>query len=104
MARSVTPSPGRKSDKLWRDAINVAVHRDISKQDKKNYLAGIAEKLVLLAYAGDVSAMKEIGDRLEGKPAQAIIGGDADTPPVRILHEADKDIIARYINSRKGIE
>lgn len=33
---------------------------------------------------GDLSSFKEINDRLEGKPAQAIIGGEEDDPPVKI--------------------
>lgn len=102
MAAPINPK-GSKSEKHWRDAIRRAVAADDGTKKTKRLFV-IAEKLVTMAEAGDMAAIKEIGDRLDGKPAQAIIGGDADTPPVRILHEADKDIIARYINSRKGIE
>jgi len=33
---------------------------------------------------GDLASFKEINDRLEGKPAQAIIGGDEDDAPISI--------------------
>ncbi len=34
----------------------------------------LAERLFAEAMAGDVVAIKEIGDRLDGKPAQAVVG------------------------------
>lgn len=33
---------------------------------------------------GDVQAIKELGDRLDGKPAQAVVGGDEEDAPVQI--------------------
>jgi hypothetical protein len=73
---------GAKSDKLWRDAISLAVHRVCAGDEsgRKN-LAVLAEKLVNKAMEGDVSALKEIGDRMDGKPTQMTevsgVGGDA---------------------------
>jgi hypothetical protein len=47
-------------------------------------LDAAADKLAKLAIDdGDKWALEEIGDRLDGKPAQAIIGGDEDEPPIR---------------------
>lgn len=41
-----------------------------------NDLAKAAEKLAAMAMEGDVQAMREIGDRLDGKPVQAVdMGG-----------------------------
>lgn len=73
MARPHRPK-GAWSDKAWRDAIRVAVmrvHTD-PKQGKK--LNALADALVNAGLSGDVSALKEIGDRLDGKVAQAITG------------------------------
>jgi hypothetical protein len=39
----------------------------------------LAERLLTEAMAGDMVAIKEIGDRLDGKPARAVIG-DPDRP------------------------
>jgi hypothetical protein len=72
LASRITPSKGSKPDKLWRDAIAVAVHRAINEQEKKNNLAALAEKLVEKGLSGDVMALKEIGDRLDGKASQDI--------------------------------
>lgn len=48
-------------------------------------LREIGEKLKELAIAGDIVAMKEIGDRLDGKVPQAQIHmGDEDGGPVRV--------------------
>ena len=64
----------------WRDAIN----RALAKRDEREQgraLANLAEKLLAAAEIGDVSALRELGDRLEGKPAQAVqLVGDADNP------------------------
>ena len=58
------------SDKAWRDAIRKAVNqRD---KDGSKALERLANTLVRLGEDGDVSALKEIGDRLDGKAAQAI--------------------------------
>lgn len=63
---------GAKSDKAWRDALMLAVNERAPDGGKK--LRKIAEKCVDSAMAGDMQAIKEIGDRLDGKPAQAITG------------------------------
>jgi hypothetical protein len=66
MAVRDTPSKGGKPDKLWRDALMVAVKR--TDKDGRVLLSKIAEKCVLAAAEGDLQAMKEIGDRIDGKP------------------------------------
>lgn len=60
---------GAKSDKLWRDAIMRAVRR-IEEGQSAQYLERVADQVVKLALAGDMTAAKEIGDRLDGKPHQ----------------------------------
>jgi len=83
LAARKTPSQGGKPDKLWKDAIRIAALRPDAEGRKK--LAVIADKLVDAAIAGDVAAMREIGDRLDGKPAQAIIGDDEAAPIKTVL-------------------
>lgn len=53
--------------KPWRDALN----RAIAQQDGKK-LRAMADKLIAQAMKGDVSALKEIGDRLDGKAIQQV--------------------------------
>ena len=55
-------------DKPWADALRLVVFRD-DEMGKRRLLA-IAEKCAAAAMGGDMQAIKEIGDRLDGKPAQ----------------------------------
>jgi len=53
---------GRK----WRDAINKAIARD------KQALERVAKALILKAEEGDIPAIKELGDRIDGKVSQEL--------------------------------
>lgn len=62
--------------KPWAEALNRAL---LAEDGKK--LRALADKLVDRALEGDVTALKEIGDRVDGKPAQSLtVGGDQDNP------------------------
>lgn len=52
--------------------------------DDSKALRGIARSLIAAASEGKMDAIKEIGDRMDGKAAQAIIGGDNDDPEIRV--------------------
>jgi hypothetical protein len=71
----------RWSDKAWRDAIRVAVNR--VEEDGGKKLAKLADALVTAGLDGDVPALKEIGDRLDGKVPQAHVGGGEEDNPIR---------------------
>lgn len=81
---------GPFADKLWREALRRAV---LKRVDKEQRLDRIAEKVVAAAEDGKLDAAKEIGDRLDGKAAQAIIGGDADDPAIRIITRIERVIV-----------
>lgn len=53
-------------------------------EDNPRKLRKIAEALYDKAVEGDVQAIKEIGDRLDGKVPQGIIGGDDGDPDVKV--------------------
>lgn len=57
-------------DKPWADALRIVVFRD--DEAGKRRLMKLAEACAAAAESGDMQAMKEIGDRLDGKPAQAL--------------------------------
>ncbi len=78
---------GQQRDKPFRDALRMEIAG--ADGDFKR-LRRIANALLEKAEAGDVSAIKEIGDRLDGKPAQ-MISGDEDGAP--ILHEIRRVIV-----------
>lgn len=66
--------------RIWRDAIQRALQKR-SRTDQVEALDDLAEQLLVKAQAGDVTALKELGDRLEGKSAQQItLAGDPDNP------------------------
>lgn len=77
---------GPKSDKIWRDAIMLAIKRDA--EEGGRHLDRLARKLIEKAAEGDVSALKEIGDRLDGKPSQSVaVGQDPDLGPLTVTWE-----------------
>jgi len=53
----------------------------------------LAEKLVVLAEAGEQWAFKELLDRVDGKSPQALVGGDEDDNPISI-----REILIRAID------
>lgn len=62
---------GRKGEKFWADAVKRAVNRRLeSEEGKPKKLERLADRLVDAALDGDIQAMKEIGDRLDGKATQ----------------------------------
>jgi len=76
---------GPWAGKPWRDALRVAVLLPIDDERKgKTKLEACALALVRAGIVGDVPALKEIGDRLDGKVPQALVGGGEDDPPIRI--------------------
>lgn len=94
MAARKTPSGGRKSDKPWRDAILLAVNE--RGPDNQRRLRRLAECLVAEGLEGDVVALKEIGDRLDGKATQPI-AGDKDHDPIAVTMDLSEAEVARRI-------
>jgi hypothetical protein len=67
------PAGSPNKDKPFRDALRMEIS-DADGDRKK--LRAIAAALVAKASEGDVQAIKEVADRLDGKVAQAIVGED----------------------------
>lgn len=67
--KSGNPGGRSKSEKLFRDALSLAVKRT---SGDKTMLGEIAEALVAKAMLGDVPAINAVADRLDGKPAQDV--------------------------------
>jgi hypothetical protein len=63
--------------KQWTSAIERALEkRAKTNQTRAEVLDEMAEKFLKACDEGDLQSFKELGDRLEGKPAQAIVGAD----------------------------
>ena len=65
--------------KVWHAAIMRALERRKPADERIAAIDELADKLLDLVAKGDLGALKEFGDRLDGKPAQAIVG-DPDAP------------------------
>jgi len=65
-----------------------ALQRAIAQDDGKR-LRGAAEKLLDLADAGESWAVRELADRLDGKPAQTITG--ANGGPIVVITATPTD-------------
>ena len=92
---------GVKSDKLWRDQIRLAVNElrdDPENGNKTKALRMLAKKLVSKALDGDMVAMKEIGDRLDGRPNQAVTVEPGESL-LSILDELERRHELRTVNS-----
>lgn len=59
-----------KKGKAWAEAIRRAIREKCEGEDYEAKLATLAKKLVTAAEDGDLAALKEIGDRLDGKAMQ----------------------------------
>ena len=76
---------GRKGEKIWADAVRRAVSRRMEGEEgKPQKIERLADKLVDMALEGDTQALKEVGDRLDGKPTQAteMSGPDGGDIPI----------------------
>lgn len=93
--RTGNPNGAPKRVKIWKDAINRAIKR---REDADPLaLEKLADKLLAAVDAGDVAAIKEFGDRVDGKVAQAIIGDD-DEPPIQTVTRIE--IVAPDVNRK----
>lgn len=80
-----------KSERMWRDAIIRAVKRREGKGSPRA-LELLASKLVASALQGDIAALREIGDRLDGKAQQAIVAGDGGPLRVEIIRFGESSL------------
>jgi len=73
--------------KIWTAAIQRALKKR-SKIAGKEAIDELAETLLELCDAKELSALKEFGDRMEGKPAQSVLlGNDPDNPITKVENE-----------------
>lgn len=89
-------APGNQyaaKSKQWTMAIERALEKRGKNQTRAEALDALAERLLSLAEQGDMSALKELGDRLEGKPAQSVaLSSDPSAPFVVTLRTAEADL------------
>lgn len=94
MARPHNPL-GSKNEKPWREAIQRAVKR-YQDGHKDKSLDQLANKLVKCGLDGDIGALKEIGDRLDGKATQHNEHSGKDGKPIEVK------VSVNFVNGSKG--
>jgi hypothetical protein len=70
-------------EKSFANMLNIAIKEAVEGKETTK-LRAVADALVDKAMNGDVQAIKEIADRLDGKVPQGVIGGDEDDNPLSI--------------------
>lgn len=76
--------------KVWAAAINRALDRRKPADERIKAIDELADKLIDNCFTGDLASLKELGDRLDGKPAQTI-AGDPDAPLV--IQQVERTIV-----------
>src|SRR5262249_14045214 len=71
---------GQQRDKPFRDALRMEI---AAAGDNHKALRKVARALLAKAAAGDVHAIREVGDRMDGRVPQAITG-DAGSDPITV--------------------
>lgn len=99
------PAGSENKDKPFREALRMEIS-DAKKNPK--ILRKIAKSLLSLAAEGDVSAIKEVADRLDGKCAQSVQVGGEDGGPlvveiVRLAENSNPQPMAAPALSTEGL-
>jgi hypothetical protein len=71
-----------KKPREFADMLRLAIKE--AQAEGGNKLRAVADALVTKAISGDVAAIKEVADRLDGKVPQAHIGGEEDDPAIKV--------------------
>ncbi len=86
---------GQQRDKPFRDALRLEIAAAQDADDLRS-LRRIAKAFLTKCAEGDVPAIKELADRLDGKVPQAIVGDDAEAPiTVQSSEEANLETARR---------
>jgi hypothetical protein len=84
MAANKTKPGGLKPDKLMRDALMLSLKRAAEVGKPTRRLQLVADRLVDCAIGGDVGAIREIFDRVDGRVPQALTGEDGGPILVKV--------------------
>ncbi len=111
MAARKNPGGGKGQDKIWSDALRRAVMRESDTVEGKKRIEVMADKCARMAETGDMAAIREIGDRLDGKsPQYSEIAGAGGTSltlvvetgvPSRAVQQIESPIIDIDANGTK---
>lgn len=90
MAGAPVGNTNGKGKRFWSDAVRKALAQT-NEGSKQSNLAKVAEKLVTMAIDGDMAAIRELGDRTEGKAvAEVKIDGH-----LSLSEQTDEELLRR---------
>lgn len=85
-------NPNGRPKKEWTMKSLIEEALEELQEDGTPVKKGIAKRLSKLALAGDMQAIKEVNNRIDGMPQQDITsGGEAIKAPITYLPAEDKD-------------
>jgi hypothetical protein len=87
---SGNPNGRPKAEKSFANMLRIAIKE--AHDEGRDKLRAIADALVSKAVEGDVPAIKEIADRLDGKVPQAVVGDD-EADPIRLVQRIERVIV-----------
>lgn len=71
-------------ERSFANMLNISIKEAVEGTDKTK-LRAVADALVDKAMSGDVAAIKEVADRLDGKVPQGVVGGDEGDNPISFI-------------------
>ena len=77
-------------ERSFANMLNIAIKE--AHDEGRDKLRAVADKLVELAVSGDMQAIKEVADRIDGKVPQAVVGDD-ESDPLRMVTEIRRTIV-----------
>ena len=86
-------TPGRDRDKMLRDALLISLNRKAGKDLKTKRMQMVADALVDAAIKGEVTALREVFDRVDGRFSRGQTNDEKKTPEelvIRWLTEEDE--------------
>ena len=81
-----------KTTRAWSDAVRMAVARR-EKLNQPGTLRDLADAFIDKVLEGDMTAIREFGDRYEGKVPQAIEGPGEDGSFIIVVSSRDKNVL-----------
>lgn len=92
MAARKTPSKGGKPDKLMRDALLLELNQEVKIDGGKvRKYRLVARSLITAGIGGDIQAIKEINDRVDGKTPSSIELAGKDGGPIETKDVSDHE-------------
>ena len=95
--------------RLWREALNQELAQLVLDDGKMAGtvmlgLRAIAKRVVKDAYQGDYEAIREIANRQDGRPAQAVLVSDGDGNPLDTHKISDLELARRILFDLHEVE